>query len=188
MINLAHFDEPAQAVLAGSRRRALHRHHRGIGSSSIMAGLVDRVEMRDLLTRLDFPISSLVAHLGEAPPSPDHLLGELGIDMDAVRSVLAVTQEPVSWGWRLRRSVVRPLRITLDGPSSSMVFDGSGRKVLEVAVWASRRTGRTACPLDLLRGVVSDGADPVVEALSTNGPGPFKRLRLEFARLDAQPE
>lgn len=187
MMNLAHFDETAEAVLAESRRQALHRHHRTIGSSSIMAGLVDRAEIVDLLTRLGFPISSLVEHLGEAPPSPDQLLGELGIDMDAVRSVLPVTQEPVSWRWRLRRSAVRPLRITLDGPSSSMAFDGSGRKVLEVAVWASRRASRTACPLDLLRGVVSDGADPVVESLCTNGPGPFKRLLLEFARLDAQP-
>lgn len=187
MINLAQFDEPAQAVLAQARRQALHRHHRTIGSCDIMAGLVDRVEIADLLTQMGFPISALAQHLGEAPPSPDQLLGELGIDMNAVRSVLPVTQEPVHGRWLLRRSVSRPLRITLDSPSSSMAFDGSGRKVLEVAVWASRRAGRTACLCDLLRGVISDGADPVVEVLTANGPGPFKRLLLEFARLDAQP-
>lgn len=187
MINLAHFDEPAQAVLAEARRQALHRHRRAIGSCDIMAGLIDRVEIVDLLTRMGFPLSSLVEHLGEAPPPPNQLLGDLGIDLDAVRSVLPAKQGPVFAPWRLRRSLTRPLRITIDGPSSSMAFDGSGRKVLEVAVWASRRNGRTAGPLDLLRGVVSDGADPVVGALTTNGPGPFKQLLLEFARLDAQP-
>lgn len=187
MINLAQFDEPAQAVLVEARRQALHRHHRAIGSCDIMAGLVDRIEIAGLLTRMGFPISALVQHLGEPPPPPDQLLGELGIDMDAVRAALSVAKEPALGRWRLRRSVTQPLRITLDSVSSSMAFDGSGRKVLEVAVWASRRAGRKACLLDLLRGVVSDGADPVVEVLTANGPGPFKRLLLEFARLDAVP-
>lgn len=187
MMDFAHFDESAQAVLCEARRHALHRHRRAIGSRDVMAGLVGRIEIADLLTRLEFPLSSLVEHLGEAPRPLDHLLGDLGIDLDAVRSVLPAAGGQVSVPWRLRRSLARPLRITLDGPSSSMAFDASGRKVLEVAVWASRRSGRTACPLDLLRGVVSDGADPVVEALATNGPGPFKRLLLEFARLDTQP-
>lgn len=187
MINLAHFDEPAQAVLAEARRQALYRHRRAIGSCDIMAALVDRTEIADLLTRMGFPLSSLVEQLGEPAPPLDQLLGDLGIDLDAVRSVLPATQGPALAPWRLRRSLARPLRITLNSPSSSVSFDRSGRKVLEVAAWASRRTGRTACPLDLLRGVVSDGTDPVVGALTSNGPAPFEHLLLEFARLDAQP-
>ncbi len=186
MIGLAHFDEPARAVLAEARRQAMLRRRRSIGSHDIMAGLVDRVEIADLLTQLGFPLSSLVDHLGEVPPSPEQVLDALGIDLVAVRSALPDLPKVVSASLRLRRSLVRPLRVTLESPSSSVGFDGSGRKVLEVAVWASRRNGLTACPLDLLRGVFSDGADPVVDALTGSGPGPFKRLSVEFARLDGQ--
>lgn len=186
MIGLAHFDESACAVLAEARRQAILRRRRSIGSRDIMAGLIDRSEIADLLTQLGFPLSSLVDHLGEVPPSPEQVLDALGIDLVAVRSALPGRLTVVPASWRLRRSLVKPLRITLESPSSSICFDGSGRKVLEVAVWASRRNGRTACPLDLLRGVFSDGADPVVDALNGSGPGPFKRLSLEFARLDGQ--
>lgn len=184
MISLAHFDAAAQAVLTEARRGAMHRHRRTIGSHDIMAGIVGRTEIADLLTSLGFPLESLVECLGEAPRPRDHLLGDLGIDLDAVRSALPTAGGHVFVPWRLRRSLAWPLRIPLDGPSSTMAFDGSGRKVLEVAVWARRRHDRTACPLDLLRGVVSDGADPIVEALAANGPAPFKRLLREFARLD----
>ena len=45
--------------------------------------------------------------------------------------------------WRLRRSRVRPLRVTLTGPAAEIVLDQSGRKAIEVAQWASRRGCRT---------------------------------------------
>ena len=46
-----------------------------------------------------------------------------------------------------------------------IMLEANGRKVLEVAMWNARRHHRRAAPLDLLRGVISDGKDPVCARL-----------------------
>ena len=66
------------------------------------------------------------------------LLATLGIDLDEVRShVLGATSmrldDPALW--RLRRSRVRPLRVTLTGPAAEITLSEGGRKVIEVARW-----------------------------------------------------
>jgi hypothetical protein len=74
------------------------------------------------------------------------LLATFGIDLDEVyRRVLGAMSMRLDDPslWRLRRSRVRPLRITLSGPTAEIVLDESGRKVIEVAQWASRRGRRT---------------------------------------------
>ncbi|SDM30312.1 Clp protease N-terminal domain-containing protein [Nonomuraea jiangxiensis] len=62
------------------------------------------------------------------------LLATLGIDLDVVRRrTRAGADEPGLW--RLRRSRVRPLRVTLYGPLGELPLAMHTRKVIEVAQW-----------------------------------------------------
>jgi hypothetical protein len=101
------------------------------------------------------------------------LLAAFGIDLDEVRRrMLAATparlDDPARW--RLHRSRVRPLRVTLCGPAAEIDLDESGRKAIEVARWVSRRARR---PLihreDLLWGVLADGSSESVRILRRHG-------------------
>ena len=99
------------------------------------------------------------------------LLATFGIDLDEVRRravVATLADDPARW--RLRRSPVRPLRVTLSGPATEIVLDESGRKVIEVARWASRRGHRTMVEReDLLWGVLADGSSESVRILLRGG-------------------
>ena len=97
------------------------------------------------------------------------LLATLGIDLDEVRSrVLGATSmrldDPALW--RLRRSRVRPLRVTLTGPAAEITLNEGGRKVIEVARWVSRRSHRTQVTReDLLWGLLADASSESVRIL-----------------------
>jgi hypothetical protein len=100
---------------------------------------------------------------GREPPAT------LGIDVDEARSrtpgaTFARLDDPSLW--RLSRSKGRPLRITLSGPTAEIVLDESGRKVIEVARWASRHGHRTQVDrADLLWGLLADAASEAVRIL-----------------------
>ncbi|XRQ04167.1 Clp protease N-terminal domain-containing protein [Actinomadura welshii] len=103
------------------------------------------------------------AALGEPRGGRDReLLATLGIDLDEVRrrvreATAARPDDPALW--TLRRSRLRPLRVTLAGPGTAIVLDESGRKAVEVALWASRRARRArAGHDDLLWGLLADGS------------------------------
>ena len=104
------------------------------------------------------------------PARPDRdLLATLGIDADEVRRRVldaTATRPDDPFLWQLHRSRIRPLRVILTGPATEIVFDESGRKVIEVAAWASRRGHR---PLihreDLLWGLLADGSSTSVQIL-----------------------
>jgi hypothetical protein len=97
------------------------------------------------------------------------LLAVLGIDLGEVRRRVfdaTSTRLDDSSLWQLHRSRVRPLRVTLSGPAAEMVLDESGRKVIEVAQWASRRGRRTLIDReDLLWGLLADAASESVRIL-----------------------
>ena len=107
------------------------------------------------------------------------LLATLGIDLDEVRSrVLGATSmrldDPALW--RLRRSRVRPLRVTLTGPAAEITLNEGGRKVIEVARWVSRRGHRTQVTReDLLWGLLADASSESVRIL--------RHYRVDFGRL-----
>ena len=62
------------------------------------------------------------------------LLATFGIDLDEVRRrAVMATRSDDPGRWRLRRSPVCLLRLTLGGPATQIVLDESGRKVIEVA-------------------------------------------------------
>jgi hypothetical protein len=99
------------------------------------------------------------------------LLATLGIDLDEVRRrAVAATGVDDPARWRLRRSPVRPLRVTLSGPATEIVLDEGGRKVIEVARWVSRRGHRTVAEReDLLWGLLADGRSESVRILRRSG-------------------
>jgi hypothetical protein len=106
-------------------------------------------------------------------------VGTLGIDLDEVRRrVLGATSarldDPARW--RLRRSRVRPLRVTLTGPAAEITLDEAGRKAIEVARWASRRGHRTQIAReDLLWGLLADASSESVRIL--------RRCQVDITRL-----
>ncbi len=109
-----------------------------------------------------------------APEGRDRaLLAVLGIDADEVRRrarEATATRPDDPALWTLRRSPLRPLRVTLSGPGAAMVLDGSGRKAVEVALWTCRRSRRArAGHDDLLRGLLADGAGEAVGVLRRLG-------------------
>jgi hypothetical protein len=116
----------------------------------------------------------------QAPARPDReLLATLGIDLDEVRrrALDATSTRLDDPGlWRLRRSRVRPLRLTLSGPSAEIVLDESGRKAVEVAQWLSRRGRRTLIQReDLLWGLLADAHSESVRIL--------RRCNVDLRRL-----
>jgi hypothetical protein len=107
------------------------------------------------------------------------LLATLGIDLDEVRSrVLGATSmrldDPALW--RLRRSRVRPLRVTLTGPAAEITLNEGGRKVIEVARWVSHRGHRAQVAReDLLWGLLADASSESVRIL--------RHYRVDIGRL-----
>ncbi|MFI7130399.1 Clp protease N-terminal domain-containing protein [Nonomuraea sp. NPDC050153] len=92
------------------------------------------------------------------------LLATLGIDLDAVhRRSRAGLDVPGLWS--LRRSRVRPLRVTLYGPLGQIPLAMHARKVIEVAMW---RPGPVAGE-DLLWGLLADHANGAAAILRDAG-------------------
>ncbi|WP_157246469.1 Clp protease N-terminal domain-containing protein [Nonomuraea typhae] len=90
------------------------------------------------------------------------LLAGLGIDLDEVRRR---TRDDAG-DWRLRRSVVRPLRVVLYGPRGEVVLSGGARKVVEVAAWSGSGlvTGE-----GLVWGLLADGRNGAARHLQGVG-------------------
>ncbi|MFI6733417.1 Clp protease N-terminal domain-containing protein [Nonomuraea sp. NPDC050451] len=92
------------------------------------------------------------------------LLATLGIDLDAVhRRTRAGLDEPGLWS--LRRSRVRPLRVTLYGPLGETPLAMHARKAIEVAMW---RPGPVTGE-DLLWGLLADHANGTAAILRDAG-------------------
>jgi hypothetical protein len=113
-------------------------------------------------------------HAGRFPVSADDisldipdsrsLLATLGIDLDAVhRRTRQGTDDPARW--RLTRSLLRPLRVTLYGPLGSVPLAMHTRKVVEVAMW---RPGPVTGDR-LLWGLLADYSNGVGQTLCSAG-------------------
>jgi hypothetical protein len=177
---LARFAPPARRTVV---RAGMLAGDRGRGVLSTEFFLLALAEGQPLSSPVDLGISAGVVRTkmkAQAPRPPDReLLATLGIDLDEVRrrafgATSARPDDPLLW--RLRRSRVRPLRLTLSGPAAEIVLDESGRKVIEVAQWASRRGHRTLIDReDLLWGLLADGASESVRIL--------RRCNVDLGRL-----
>ncbi|MFG1706053.1 Clp protease N-terminal domain-containing protein [Nonomuraea sp. M3C6] len=92
------------------------------------------------------------------------LLATLGIDLDAVRRTTGSGADAPG-SWRLRRSRVRPLRVTLYGPLGEIPLAMHARKVIEVAKW---RPGPVTGER-LLWGLLADHANGAARILRDTG-------------------
>jgi hypothetical protein len=155
----------------------------GRGMLSTEFFLLALAEGQPLSSPLDLGITAAMVRAkieARAPLRQDReLLAALGIDLDEVRRrVLDATSTRLDDPslWRLRRSRVRPLRVTLSGPAAQIVLDESSRKAIEVAQWASRRGRRTLIDReDLLWGLLADAASESVRTL--------RRCNVDLRRL-----
>ncbi len=98
-------------------------------------------------------------------PTDRELLATLGIDLDVVRPRV----EEDLGAWRLRRSPLRPLRVTLTGPAAEFELTAHARKVVEVAHHYARRGGATIKPPHLVLGLLADGRNRSVRILHRGG-------------------
>ncbi|MBB5785362.1 Clp protease N-terminal domain-containing protein [Nonomuraea jabiensis] len=108
------------------------------------------------------------------------LLATLGIDLDAVHRRTRVGLDAPGL-WSLRRSRVRPLRVTLYGPLGEIPLAMHSRKAIEVAMW--RRSGPVEGE-DLLWGLLADHANGAAAILRDAGVDLAALIR--EARLSAR--
>jgi hypothetical protein len=170
MTMLARFAPPARQTVVRAGMLAGE-----YGTSRLCDGLLllALAESQPLSRPVDLGVTAALVRArvrARAPRRDDgELLATLGIDVDEVRrraaEATSLRRDDPSL-WRLRRSRVRPLRVTLSGPAAELVLDESGRKVIEVAHWASRRGRRALISReDLLWGLLADASSESVRIL-----------------------
>jgi len=169
---LAAFSPQAREVIIRAGMTAVGCGQRRLGDGFLLLALAEGeplarpVELGVAASRIRAAIEA------RSPRRRDReLLATLGIDLDEVRRrAVAATGVDDPARWRLRRSPVRPLRVTLSGPATEIVFDEGGRKVIEVARWASRRGHRALAEReDLLWGLLADGRSESARILRRGG-------------------
>lgn len=189
MIRLTLFDPPARRVLVRSRRLARRTASHEITSTGILASCMEESDVSALFS--PFSKAIFLENLlrgGEIEDDTACLLATIGIDERAVRHQLPTNADHPGAGFTLRRSRLRPLRITLGNQSAKTPFAASGRKVLEVAAWNASRQRRCAAPLDLLVGAISDGRDPAARAvMKAVGNGDRDRRLFDAVELAQEP-
>ncbi|MFF3439157.1 hypothetical protein [Streptosporangium sp. NPDC002721] len=115
------------------------------------------------------------------------LLAAIGIDLDEIRRRLPARREdPLAW--RLTRSRLRPLNVTLSGPAGDLLLTARARKVVEVALYtsgtgssagsrsgsgtgtgSSTGSGSGVTDEDLLKGLLADASNASVSILRRLG-------------------
>jgi hypothetical protein len=183
---LAAFSPSAREVIIRAGMTAADCGQRRLSDGFLLLALA---EGEPLARPVALDLASIASRIRAAieARSPRHrdreLLGTLGIDLDEVRRrAVAATDVDDPARWRLRRSPVRPLRVTLSGPATEIVLDEGGRKVIEVARWASRRGHRTLAEReDLLWGLLADGHSESVRILRRGGAD-LSRLGADLRR------
>ncbi|MEU4407064.1 Clp protease N-terminal domain-containing protein [Streptosporangium sp. NPDC023963] len=95
------------------------------------------------------------------------LLAAIGVDLDEIRRRLPARRtDPLAW--RLTRSRLRPLNVTLSGPAGDLLLTARARKVVEVALHTSGTgagTGSEVTGEDLLKGLLADSSNASVSIL-----------------------
>lgn len=143
-----------------------------LSTDALLMAMTDRSTLRPVLARYgatDLAVRDAVLcwwNWVEAADDRD-LLAVLGIDVDEVLRHIPDVDE--TWGWRLTRSRLRPLRLSLVGPPRTLVLSGHMRKVVEVAMWRARRRGAAPGETDLLFGVLCDHRNRASQVLSELG-------------------
>jgi hypothetical protein len=170
MTMLATFAPPARQTVVRAGLLASEGGATRLGDGYFLLALA---ESQPFTSPVDLGVTAATvrAQLGAQTPRrhDGDLLATFGIDLDEVRrraldATSARLDDPARW--RLRRSRVRPLRVTLTGPAAEIALNEGGRKAIEVARWASRRGHRTQIAReDLLWGLLADASSESVRVL-----------------------
>jgi hypothetical protein len=182
----ARFTPSARAVVVRAGMLAIDAGRPVLGTDYLLLALAERDRSGGWLGVAPEAVRAELSRLARCPGRPERpddreLLAAIGIDLDEVRRRIAAAtsvrvDDPARW--RLRRSLARPLRITLTGPASELVLAGQSRKVIEVALWA--RHGRPLVTEEgLLWGLLADGSNDSVRILCGLGVD----LRALWSRL-----
>lgn len=156
----ARFTEGARRAVVRAGILALDAGRPALGADLILLALA---EVRP------FALSSFTVSAHEVRERVDAgdaraLLATLGIDLAEVhRRTRAGADEPRAWS--LRRSRVRPLRVTLYGPLGQIPLAMHARKVIEVAMW---RPGPVTGER-LLWGLLADFSNGIPRILLDSG-------------------
>ncbi|GAA2074822.1 Clp protease N-terminal domain-containing protein [Actinomadura alba] len=174
MTMLAKFTPTARTTLIRAGLLAKEAGRERLGTDFLLLALAEARPVGPGLPDLGVTAAEVHAEIdrrrdgGPRPPDGE-LLAALGIDLEQVRRRLSAAtstrlDDPALW--RLHRSRLRPLRVTLTGPATDLTLDEGGRKVVEVASWAARRRGRGLADRDdVLWGLLADGANESVRIL-----------------------
>jgi hypothetical protein len=159
-----------------------------IGTDALLLSLADTSEVRPVLARYgasDLAIRDVIACWWGwlAPPDDEQYLAALGIDVDLVRPLLPVGLDETA-GWRLARSRLRPLRVSLIGPTGAVVLSGPTRAAIEVAGWRAGQRGGHLSDTDLLDGLLQGSRSRALQVLRELGVC-FRTLRDHLDALDA---
>jgi hypothetical protein len=171
MTMLDRFSPSARHSLVRAAALARRAGRPDLGTDAMLLALAEGSGIRSVLGRhgaSEPAVRDVVARRWgwDAPLDDRRLLALLGIDLDQVRRRRPTGQDETA-GWRLDRSRLRPLRVSLAGPPGAMVLTGPARKVVEVALWRGRQQGTPAQDADLLHGLLSDPASRSVQVLCT---------------------
>ncbi|MEV0385257.1 Clp protease N-terminal domain-containing protein [Nonomuraea sp. NPDC050643] len=124
----ARFTQDARRAVVRAGIHALDAGRPALEADLMLLGLA---EVRPF-SLPSFTVSAADVRERVAPGDARALLATLGIDLDEVRRrTRAGADDPGLW--RLRRSRVRPLRVTLYGPLGEIPLAMHARKVIEVA-------------------------------------------------------
>jgi hypothetical protein len=186
MTTITRFAPPARQTLIRAGMLAREHARDRLSTEFVLLALAEGQPLARPVN-LGITVAVIRAEIQARTParSDRDLLATLGIDLDEVRRrVLDATStrpdDPALW--RLHRSRLRPLRVTLSGPAADVALDGGGRKVIEVAEWAARRGRRTMIDReDLLWGLLADGSSEAVRILRL-GSVDLRRLWAELQR------
>jgi len=173
------FTTSARRAVVAAGIGALHAGHARLGTDFLLLGLTEVEAAAPTLGRHGVSPATVRTEIDRSPAAAlrrrdRELLATLGIDLDEIRRRAwdsAAVQPDDPRLWELRRSPVRPLRLTLAGPAGAITLTGRGRKVIEVASWAARKTGRSA-PITgehLLWGLLADRSNESVQILRRLG-------------------
>lgn len=154
------FTEPAKRAFIRAGTLAIEAGRPGLSTDFLLLGLA---EVRP------FSLESFTATAGDirghvSMGENRTLLASIGIDVDEVRRRTRVgTDDPALW--RLTRSRLRPLRVTLYGPLGAVLLEMHSRKVVEVAMW---RPGAVTGER-LLWGLLADASNGAARILHRTG-------------------
>jgi len=150
----ASFDPAARRAVIRAGRLAAEHGRRELDTEFLLLALTE--------TRAVDGVTADAVRARIPGPTDRELLATLGID------VVPPPLEDLGT-WRLQRSPLRPLRVTLTGPATDLPLAMQARKAVEVAQYYAKREGGQVTPPHLVLGLLADRRSESVRILHRLG-------------------